>query len=254
MKKTNKARIAIFGILLLSVIIVISAGDVIFQGGKLDLSDDLAVDTNTLYVDTANNKVGIGTSTPTEMLTLGAGGNIKMQDGNAVVWGSGTGGTEFQTGNGASHMLSWYTNSVLRMMVNSQGNVGIGTKNITDMLTLGAGGNIKMQDGNAVVWGSGTGGTEFQTGSGASHTLSWYTNSVLRMMVNSQGNVGIGTKSPTEKLEVAGNVKATAFSTGDITFNKDDKPVWRMYEDENGLYLESLITGKRYRFVLQEME
>jgi len=188
MKKTNKAKIAIFGILLLSVVIVISAGDIIFRGGKLDLSDDLTVDTNTLYVDAANNKVGIGTSTPTEMLTLGAGGNIKMQDGNAV------------------------------------------------------------------VWGSGTGGTEFQTGSGASHTLSWYTNSVLRMMVNSQGNVGIGTKSPTEKLEVAGNVKATAFSTGDITFNKGDKPVWRMYEDENGLYLESLITGKRYRFVLQEME
>jgi hypothetical protein len=37
-------------------------------------SGDLTVDTNTLYVDSTNNRVGIGTSSPTATLTLGAGG------------------------------------------------------------------------------------------------------------------------------------------------------------------------------------
>ncbi len=66
------------------------------------------------------------------------------------------------------------------------------------------------------------------------------------------GNVGIGTKAPSEKLHVMGNVKANAFLTGDIIMHKDNKPVWRLYEDENGIYAESLITGKKYRIMLEE--
>lgn len=69
-----------------------------------------------------------------------------------------------------------------------------------------------------------------------------------------KANVGIGTMSPTEKLQVAGKVKAKEFVTGDITFEKNNESLWRMFEDEDGLYLENLKTGKVYRFVLQEVE
>jgi len=41
---------------------------------------------------------------------------------------------------------------------------------------------------------------------------------------------------------------------GDITFRKDGKNLWRMFEDEDGLYLEKLKTGQVYSFVLQEIE
>jgi hypothetical protein len=71
--------------------------------------------------------------------------------------------------------------------------------------------------------------------------------------IKSGGNVGIGTTDPSEKLEVEGNVKAQGYITGDITFQKDENPLWRMYEDEDGLYLESLKTGKTYRFILEEV-
>ncbi|MFA5084181.1 MAG: hypothetical protein WC475_02255 [Candidatus Paceibacterota bacterium] len=44
------------------------------------------------------------------------------------------------------------------------------------------------------------------------------------------------------------------FHTSDIVFSKGGTdPVWRMYEDENGLYMESLKTGKHYKFVLEEI-
>jgi hypothetical protein len=53
----------------------------------------------------------------------------------------------------------------------------------------------------------------------------------------------VGIALPTEKLEVAGRVKAQEFITGDITFQKDGEKLWKMFEDEAGLYIENLKTG-----------
>jgi hypothetical protein len=47
------------------------------------------------------------------------------------------------------------------------------------------------------------------------------TSYIWDMVLTEQGQVGIGTHIPTEKLQVNGNVKATAFKTGDIFFHKN---------------------------------
>lgn len=73
---------------------------------------------------------------------------------------------------------------------------------------------------------------------------------------NSTGSVGIGTISPSDgyKLDVEGKIQASALDTGDITFRKKGKIIWRMFEEDDGLYLENVKTSKIYRLVVQELE
>lgn len=77
---------------------------------------------------------------------------------------------------------------------------------------------------------------------------------VNALVIDPNGNIGIGKTIPTYKLDVAGAIRASEYHTGDIIFEKDGKkPVWRMYEDEAGLYVESLTTGNHYSVVLKEI-
>lgn len=73
------------------------------------------------------------------------------------------------------------------------------------------------------------------------------------LRITGDAKVGIGTTNPQDKLHVAGNVRAQDFVTGDLTFKKDGKPLWRMYEEQDGLYLENIVTSKRYRLSMQEV-
>ncbi|MBC2713210.1 MAG: hypothetical protein HGJ94_20125 [Desulfosarcina sp.] len=48
-------------------------------------------------------------------------------------------------------------------------------------------------------------------------------------------------------------VEGGVIVAGDIIFQKDQEKLWRMFEDENGLYVENMKTGKTYRLILQEI-
>ena len=217
---------------------------------------------------TKDGNVGIGTSEP--MAKLDVNGGIKISalnqnfnfDGGVNMIGSGSvwnlrATTTFTDDTEVFGVYDHFGGSIA--VFRNHGNVGINTTAPDTKLTIQAGavgewvlnvggtGNARMkvrhidgkQDDNEDV-----------ADLYLQHDMPF--NTIINYGEGS-GNVGIGITDPSEKLEVDGNVRADAFLTGDIYFHKDDKPVWRMYEDEKGLYAQSLTTDKKYTFILKEI-
>jgi len=175
----------------------------------------LDVDSGTLYVDDVNDKVGIGTPSPEGALEV-----------------SKTGGGEVLTLRAASG-----AGPEVALVFRGPNSIGQGRYNYGKVygISTGATGYKDMELRFALPNG----------------TSSWED-----IMTLKDSDVGIGTSTPAYgyKLDVEGKVQATSFDTGDITFRKDGEILWRMFEDEDGLYLENLKNDKVYSFVLQEAE
>ena len=106
-------------------------------------SGDLTVDTNTLYVDSANNRVGIGTSSPLYQLDVGTGSgsnsiNIfsSSSDTSAVYFTDSTTGVGSYIGrlayNHTADAMLFTTNTTERMRIDSSGNLLVGTTSTDD--------------------------------------------------------------------------------------------------------------------------
>ena len=83
------------------------------------ISGDLTVDTSTLKVDSANNRVGIGTASPQYPLDV-RGGNISA--GNGTIFGGISYSTRTSIGSFSNHDLDLITNGNVQYLVTTAGN------------------------------------------------------------------------------------------------------------------------------------
>lgn len=209
-------------------------GEILIQGaGRTNdvpnniVAGGLAIDTDTLYVDATNDRVGIGTTSPTHTLTV---------DGNTMITAnqsyyinsdtSGVGRLRLHWASSTGHAYVDYKDD-LNFRANgtggavtfkADGKVGIGTTSVTT-------GHILETRGAVLISSTtGVGNTHFpytdgrfyytadpETGGTGDHVFRHYSGGsyVEQMRILENGNVGIGDSTPSYKLDVNGTARFT---------------------------------------------
>ena len=120
----------------------------------LAASGDVTFDTTTLKIDSSNNRVGIGTASPASMLHIsGNDPQIRLVDtdtaANSRISASSSVGGIFlmadQDNAVAGSVIGFYVDGSIRATIDSDGDLGIGTTNPNERLTV---------SGNASITGS----------------------------------------------------------------------------------------------------
>ena len=201
--------------------------------GRIWVGDGNTIVSDTVYIDEPNNRLGIGTTAPGYNLHIAdtdATINLAKTDGDQylrLVGGSGTNSDVIAQRTLTLQALSG------NVLLQPTGNVGIGTTTPNHKLSI-AGGNIEVNNGGATWFGSNATGGFARTFNGNSFRFISSANSETMRINNATGNVGIGTTSPSQKLEVNGNVLINGAAPYiSIKTTQTGTPDWKIYNSYN---------------------
>lgn len=174
-----------------------------------------------LSISTFAQNVGIGTTTPADKLTVETPNNsygITHRSTTGNILSTRIGGTTAGIGTFSATDMRIFSGGISRIFISqATGEVSIGTDDLTNgnkLFVRTAPGNygITHSDGT-ITLSTFTGGTQpfAYIGTQSNHPLSFFTNnSPSQAILLPNGNFGIGTNSPSVKLEVNGSVRATS--------------------------------------------
>ncbi len=179
---------------------------------------DFASTDQNQFLIRASGGVGIGTNNPQAALNVagtgsGQSGAVRVDNGAVQTHLVSDAAQSFgQVGTQSNHGFNLVTNNQSQIFITSSGSVGVGTLNPATKLEVSgiirSSGNLPNFQGssnvNLISLGDNTGRVSLWTTTGGNQTE--------RMTIINNGNVGIGTTAPTQKLEVNGNVRAIGYT------------------------------------------
>jgi hypothetical protein len=195
---------------------------------------NVSVNRTNLFVDNANNRVGIGTNSPNSTLHVVGNANVTgtiygdlscvdCLDATEIsdiylldVGDTGTGDYTFNSSTSAASFRVVNTTGINHFFVNSStGNIGFTTRSPTQKLEVNGSTNVtgNIYLNGAIVFGGGGTGASAVSGSGTANYIAKWTdistmgNSVL---YETGSKIGIGTTSPGETLQVVGKINASS--------------------------------------------
>ena len=172
-----------------------------------------------MRIDSSGN-VGIGTSSPSETLTLNTstGASIGFEYNGTEIATINNNNAALYVHAGSSKLLSLGAGGTERMRIDSSGRLLVGTTTANGSMTvnMGTDKNISFSGGVSEVGSvpalqaTNTSGSSLASMGFRATDLRFATGSAERMRIDSSGNVGIGVSSPVRPLHVDG----TAFISG----------------------------------------
>lgn len=197
--------------------IQLTPGEIIFSGSTTGASSNATISVQERMRINSNGKVGIGTvNAANAELAIKSGSNCDLE------LYSESGGTAWQSYNRTTS--SWgnirlITGGGAAMLIDSTGNVGIGTTSPNFKLHIestGADTLLRLQNTTTNRYPNlrfTAAGAEYDIGVGGTGTATGYvhnfyiydiTNSAPRFTLTQAGDIGIGTQTPTRKLQIDG--------------------------------------------------
>ena len=158
-----------------------ASGDTLtINASTIAIPNSLSIDSATLYIDSSNNRVGIGTSSPS--VALDVAGNLKVSgtstlNGVAYTWPSADGSSGQTLTTNASGTLSWTTitsgsTDAQYVVLAASGDLSservlTGTANQITVTDAGAGGNVTLSLPQSIATTSAVAFATIDTGQGA---------------------------------------------------------------------------------------
>ena len=225
------------------------AGDVRVYSPELKNDLRLQVDGADRVTVATNGNVGIGTTEPAELLHAQSDGDtyFRIDSGAAghagILMASGGTGDTYVYSNAGKDDLRFWTGGADRMTVLPTGNVGIGTREPTELLHAQAAGDayVRVDSGPGgragVLLASGGTGDTYVYSNADKDDLRFWVAGDDRMILHENGKIGIGVDDPLALLDVEGPI-STSIAARFISTNPGGM----------GVYAEAGAGGSSYSF------
>ena len=223
--------------------------------GNITGTGGMTIDTNTLHVDSSNNRVGIGTTSPSQLMEIASTApNIRLTDtidGHSELDGNAA-SLRFIADKGnakANTTISFLVDNSEKVRIDDQGRMGIGTTSPSSHLHLSATNPVFQltgtSAGNCILQTDGADLTlNVDSGnSNSSSALAFRVDNSEKMRIDSSGNVGIDVVPQTGQYSGYNHLQVGESATLSSNDTQGDTNVTNL---TNNVYLNSNASAWKY--------